>query len=149
MKKVALELGGKNPNIVFADADREAALDLALTAIFLDSGQVCSAGARLIVEESIAEEFVDELVERVGSSVGWARRLLTHFGEVSLSAATCFTHFRKKDATVRHAAEAIDETEFRKRPDRPFARVPLPWLHAVASSRGRVTFSASSASVPT
>ncbi len=66
VKKVALELGGKNPNIVFADADREAALDLALTAIFLDSGQVCSAGARLIVEESIAEEFVDELVERAG-----------------------------------------------------------------------------------
>ena len=66
VKKVALELGGKNPNIVFADADREAALDLALTAIFLDSGQVCSAGARLIVEESIHDEFVDELVRRAG-----------------------------------------------------------------------------------
>lgn len=64
VKKVALELGGKNPNVVFADADREAALDLALTAIFLDSGQVCSAGARLIVEESIHDEFVDELVRR-------------------------------------------------------------------------------------
>lgn len=66
VKRIALELGGKNPNIVFADADREAALDNALTAIFLDSGQVCSAGARLIIEESIAEEFVDELVERAG-----------------------------------------------------------------------------------
>ena len=64
VKKVALELGGKNPNIVFADADRETALDMALTAVFLHSGQVCSAGARLIVEESIAEEFVAELVER-------------------------------------------------------------------------------------
>ena len=64
MKKVALELGGKNPNIVFADADRETALDMALTAVFLHSGQVCSAGARLIVEESIHDEFVDELVER-------------------------------------------------------------------------------------
>ena len=47
VKKVALELGGKNPNIVFADADLEAALDFALTAVFLHSGQVCSAGARL------------------------------------------------------------------------------------------------------
>ena len=52
VKKVALELGGKNPNIVFADADLEVALDYALTAVFLHSGQVCSAGARLLVEES-------------------------------------------------------------------------------------------------
>jgi len=64
VKKIALELGGKNPNIVFADSDREAALDFALTAVFLHSGQVCSAGARLVVEESIHDEFVDELVER-------------------------------------------------------------------------------------
>ena len=66
VKKVALELGGKNPNIVFADADREVALDFALTAVFLHSGQVCSAGARLLVEESIHDEFVDALVERAG-----------------------------------------------------------------------------------
>ena len=64
VKKVALELGGKNPNIVFADADREVAVDYALTAVFLHSGQVCSAGARLLVEESIHDEFVDRLVER-------------------------------------------------------------------------------------
>ncbi|MCW2848066.1 MAG: gbsA [Marmoricola sp.] len=64
VKKVALELGGKNPNIVFADADRESALDMALTAVFLHSGQVCSAGARLIVEDSIHDEFVAELVAR-------------------------------------------------------------------------------------
>jgi len=64
VKKVALELGGKNPNIVFADADLEVALDYALTAVFLHSGQVCSAGARLLVEESIHDQFVDTLVER-------------------------------------------------------------------------------------
>ncbi len=66
VQKVALELGGKNPNVVFADADREAALDLALTAVFLHSGQVCSAGARLVVDEVIHDEFVDELVARAG-----------------------------------------------------------------------------------
>jgi betaine-aldehyde dehydrogenase len=66
VKKVALELGGKNPNVVFADADLEAALDNALTAVFLHSGQVCSAGARLIVEESIHDSFVDALVARAG-----------------------------------------------------------------------------------
>ncbi|WP_426764450.1 aldehyde dehydrogenase family protein [Pseudarthrobacter sp. 1G09] len=64
VKKVALELGGKNPNIIFADADFDAALDNALNAAFVHSGQVCSAGARLIVEESVAEKFVDELVRR-------------------------------------------------------------------------------------
>jgi betaine-aldehyde dehydrogenase len=64
VKRVALELGGKNPNIVFADADLDAALDLALTAVFLHSGQVCSAGARLIVEESIHDDFVAELARR-------------------------------------------------------------------------------------
>ena len=64
VKKVALELGGKNPNIVFADADLEVALDYALTAVFLHSGQVCSAGARLLVEESIHDDFVDALVAR-------------------------------------------------------------------------------------
>ena len=64
VKKIALELGGKNPNVVFADADLDAAIDNALTAIFLDSGQVCSAGSRLVVEESIHDEVVDELVRR-------------------------------------------------------------------------------------
>lgn len=64
VKKVALELGGKNPNVVFADADFEAAVDYALMAIFLHSGQVCSAGARLLVEDSLHDAFVDEVVER-------------------------------------------------------------------------------------
>lgn len=64
VKRVALELGGKNPNVVFADADLPAALDQALTAVFLHSGQVCSAGARLVVDETIHDAFVDGLVER-------------------------------------------------------------------------------------
>lgn len=69
VKKVALELGGKNPNVVFADAcDTQerlaAAVDNALNAAFLHSGQVCSAGARLVIEESAHDRFVDELVRR-------------------------------------------------------------------------------------
>lgn len=65
MKKIALELGGKNPNIVFADADLEVAIDQALNAVFFHAGQICSAGTRLIIEESIHNEFVDALVQRV------------------------------------------------------------------------------------
>lgn len=62
VKRVCLELGGKNPNVVFADADFETAVDFALTAVFLHSGQVCSAGARLIVEESLHDRFVEAVV---------------------------------------------------------------------------------------
>ena len=64
VKKVALELGGKNPFVLFADADHETAVDNVLTGIFLHSGQVCSAGARLVVEESAHDRIVDELVKR-------------------------------------------------------------------------------------
>ncbi|MCT1591702.1 aldehyde dehydrogenase family protein [Kocuria palustris] len=69
VKKVALELGGKNPNVVFADADFDAAVDNALNAAFTDSGLVCSAGTRLIVQDTIAERFVDEVVRRAGDIV--------------------------------------------------------------------------------
>lgn len=67
--KVAVELGGKNPHIVFADAvstpeGMDASVDQVLTGVFLHSGQVCSAGTRLIVEESVADEFVAEVVKR-------------------------------------------------------------------------------------
>ncbi|WP_274564573.1 aldehyde dehydrogenase family protein [Streptomyces spiramyceticus] len=64
VKKIALELGGKNPNIVFADADFEAAVDHAVMAVFLHSGQVCSAGARLLVQNELHDAFVDEVVAR-------------------------------------------------------------------------------------
>ncbi len=64
VKKVGLELGGKSPNVVFADADFEAAIDGALIGIFAGSGEVCSAGSRLIVERSIYDRFVGELVSR-------------------------------------------------------------------------------------
>jgi betaine-aldehyde dehydrogenase len=64
VKRVAVELGGKNPNIVFADTDFETAVDNALTAVFLHSGQVCSAGARLIVEDSLHDDLVAEIARR-------------------------------------------------------------------------------------
>ena len=64
VKKVALELGGKSPNIVFADADFETAVDNALTAAFVHSGQVCSAGCRAIVEAPIHDRFVAALAQR-------------------------------------------------------------------------------------
>lgn len=63
VSRVALELGGKNPHIVFADANFDAAVDAVVTGVFLHSGQVCSSGTRLIVEESIADRFVAAMTE--------------------------------------------------------------------------------------
>lgn len=64
VKRVALELGGKNPNVVFADADLDLAVDNALAAVFVHSGQVCSAGARLVVQHEVHDQVVDEIVRR-------------------------------------------------------------------------------------
>ncbi|MFD4258454.1 aldehyde dehydrogenase family protein [Streptomyces sp. NPDC058534] len=64
VKNLALELGGKNPNVVFADCDFDAALDYALDAAFLHSGQVCSAGSRLIVQDELHDRFVERLAAR-------------------------------------------------------------------------------------
>ncbi|WP_326512544.1 aldehyde dehydrogenase family protein [Clostridium intestinale] len=74
IKNISLELGGKSPNIVFADADFETAVDYALFGIFCNQGQVCSAGSRLILEDKIYDKFIARLVERakkikVGSGV--------------------------------------------------------------------------------
>ncbi len=64
VKRVTLELGGKSPNIVFADADLDAALKGATTGIFYGKGEVCAAGSRLFVEKKIHDEFISRLVDR-------------------------------------------------------------------------------------
>src|SRR5258706_12136705 len=64
LKKVSLELGGKSPNVVFADSDLEAAARGALNAIFYGKGEVCAAGSRLLVEESAHDELMAKVTER-------------------------------------------------------------------------------------
>jgi acyl-CoA reductase-like NAD-dependent aldehyde dehydrogenase len=61
-KRLTLELGGKSPNIVFADADLDRAVEGVISAIFYRTGQVCTAGSRLIIEERVHDEFMDRLV---------------------------------------------------------------------------------------
>jgi aldehyde dehydrogenase (NAD+) len=83
LKRVSLELGGKSPNIVLADADMEAALRGALTGIFYNKGEVCAAGSRLLVEQRVHDEFVGKLVERVkGLKVGDPMDKTTRMGPV-------------------------------------------------------------------
>jgi aldehyde dehydrogenase (NAD+) len=64
LKKITLELGGKSPNIVLADADIDAAIRGATIGIFYGKGEVCAAGSRLLVDKSIKHEFVDKLAAR-------------------------------------------------------------------------------------
>jgi len=64
LKRITLELGGKSPNIVFADADLDAALRGATTGIFYGKGEVCAAGSRLLVDRSIKSEFIDKVAAR-------------------------------------------------------------------------------------
>jgi betaine-aldehyde dehydrogenase len=64
VKRVTLELGGKSPNIFFADADFEAAVDGALFGVFINQGEVCSAGSRILVERPIYDDFVEAMVEK-------------------------------------------------------------------------------------
>jgi len=102
VKKIALELGGKNPNIVFADASFEAAVDHALTGVFLHAGQVCSAGTRLIVHADLHDAFVAELVRRAGTI-----RLGNGLAPDSRSGPLVSAEHRAK--VERHVAKAVAE----------------------------------------
>jgi len=64
LKKISLELGGKSPNIFFADADFEVAVEGALFGIFFNQGEVCSAGSRILVQRPIYQRFVDAMAEK-------------------------------------------------------------------------------------
>jgi aldehyde dehydrogenase (NAD+) len=71
LKRVSLELGGKSPNVVFADADIDAAVEGAFNGLFFNQGQCCCAGSRLFVEDRIHDEFVEKLVKRAkGQKLG-------------------------------------------------------------------------------
>jgi len=81
LKRVTLECGGKSPNIVFADADLESALEATLFGIFVNQGEVCAAGSRLLVQDAVHDEFVERLVERAnGLRLGDPRQMETEVG---------------------------------------------------------------------
>ncbi|MGW5973569.1 aldehyde dehydrogenase family protein [Streptomyces sp. NPDC055186] len=101
-KTVALELGGKNPNIVFEDADFAAAVDYAMDAAFLHAGQVCSAGSRLLVQDSLYDRFVDSLARRAESiRLGNGMEEGTESGPLSSA--------EHRDKVERHIAAAREE----------------------------------------
>ena len=116
VKRVALELGGKSPNIVFADADFETAVDNALTAAFVHSGQVCSAGCRAIVEDAIYDDFVAAVGER-------ADRIHLGKGDDETTEAGALISAAHRDKVEGYVRSAIDEgarlVAGGRRPDEP------------------------------
>jgi acyl-CoA reductase-like NAD-dependent aldehyde dehydrogenase len=84
LKHVSLELGGKSPNIVFADADLDAAVNGVVSGIFAATGQTCIAGSRLLVHESVHDEVVRRVVELAGTArMGNPRDELTQVGPIT------------------------------------------------------------------
>ena len=107
IKKVGLELGGKSPQVVFADADREAALQGVLWGAFANAGQVCSAGSRALVERSIYDEFLSELVKRAKAiKVGPGNDPTSEMGPLS-SAAQLATTERYVALGVKEGARLV------------------------------------------
>ncbi len=81
VKKLSMELGGKSPNIVFADCDLEAAMGGTLSAIFMNQGQMCTAGSRLLLQNEIYDKFLETLIQRTKAlKIGDASRYDTDFG---------------------------------------------------------------------
>ena len=112
LTKVSLELGGKAPNIVFADADLDQAVSGAMMGIFFNQGQVCCAGSRLFVQTDVKEEFLGRLKEKSAKiNVGDPMNKGTHMGpqvsEEQLNRIKSYVDIAQKEgATVFAGGEA-------------------------------------------
>src|SRR5262249_23329765 len=107
LKKITLELGGKSPNIVFPDADLDAALKGATTGIFYGKGEVCGAGSRLLVDRAIEQEFVEKVAARARKMVpGDPLDPKTRLGAVA-SRTQLETDLRYIETARREGAELV------------------------------------------
>jgi betaine-aldehyde dehydrogenase len=105
LKRVTLELGGKSPNIFFAEADWEAAVDGALFGIFINQGEVCSAGSRILVEKKIYSKFVEAMTEkakhiRVGPPLARETKMGPLISKEQYDRVTSYLELGKKEAKV-------------------------------------------------
>lgn len=119
LKKVSLELGGKSANIVFADADYDVALDHATFAIFNNSGEVCSAGSRLLVQKDIYEEFVQDLVAatekiRVGDGFDPSSQMGPLVNKQQLQKVKEYIEIGKNEATLACGGAQVTEHNLSK-----------------------------------
>lgn len=102
IKRSIMELGGKSANIVFADCDMDAAIGGSLSAIFLNQGQMCTAGSRLLVQEKIYKEFIDNFVKRAKTlKIGPADSFETEFGPL--------VSLEHRDAILKFIEQGVQE----------------------------------------
>jgi len=120
LKRVSLELGGKSPDIVFADADLDQAVPGAALAVFANSGQICSAGTRLFVERRIYDEFVQRVAEfgkglRVGNGLDPKTQLGPLVSQAQLERVTGYLSIGQKEgARALSGGARLTEGEYAK-----------------------------------
>ena len=123
LKRVTLELGGKSANIIFPDADLDAAARAASSGIFFNSGQVCSAGSRILVHESIYDEMVERLAARAAAiRIGDPRDAGTAMGplvsEVQMKRVLDYIAIGKREgASVVTGGERVRRAGYLRQPD--------------------------------
>src|SRR5207248_2699672 len=105
LKRVTLELGGKSPNIFFPDADWEAAVEGALFGVFINQGEVCSAGSRILVERPIYRKFVDAMVEKtrtiaIGPPLDRETRMGARVGREQVGRVRAYQDLGRREAKV-------------------------------------------------
>jgi betaine-aldehyde dehydrogenase len=105
LKKISLELGGKSPNIFFADSDFESAVDGALFGVFVNQGEVCSAGSRVLIQRPIYKKMLDAMVEktrtiRLGSGMDRAVKMGPVVSKEQMDRVRRYQEIGKKEARV-------------------------------------------------
>jgi aldehyde dehydrogenase (NAD+) len=122
LKHITLELGGKSPGVVFADADLDQAVDGSLFLVFANAGQVCDARSRIFVQDPVYQDFVDRFVEKAGRIVvGDPAEEATHIGAItSARQLEKIEHYveigQKEGATLATGGERVGDRGFFYRP---------------------------------
>jgi betaine-aldehyde dehydrogenase len=120
VKKIALELGGKNPNIIFADADFDTALDYVLNGVFFHAGQICSAGARVMVQAPVHDRLVAALKSRmekirIGSGMAAGTQMGPLISEAHREKVAAYVKIASDEgATLLLGGKIPDDPELRK-----------------------------------
>jgi betaine-aldehyde dehydrogenase len=119
LKKVSLELGGKSPNIFFADADIDAAIDGALFGIFINQGEVCSAGSRVLVQQDLFKRFVGRMKEmtpriRLGNPMQRETKMGPLVSKEHLDKVQTYVEMGRREATLVTGGSRPSGDELRK-----------------------------------
>lgn len=120
VKGVTLELGGKSPNIIFADADFDTAVDYGLFGMFYNQGEVCSAGSRILVEDTIYDKYVEKLIEgakgiKIGNGLDEGVKMGPVISEQHMNKILDYIEIGKKEgATVALGGYRMTGPEYEK-----------------------------------